>query len=213
MLWNEDMYCENMSCEDVCVFQCKVDWSATMDSAVDWVICVSNRVTRTQRLSLSRAIVLFHSQLRTRLRQASASTLPHCCDDSSNTYYRPQTKFAKVMFLQVCVYPQRGACIAGGVCGGGGGMHGGEGGAWQGAVRGVGGMHGGGHVWWGACMVGGCVAGGVHGRGACVADTTRYCQWAGCTHPTEMHSCLIENNGVAVDLGCNSFSNNSIVFN
>ena len=49
-----------------------------------------------------------------------------------------------------------------------GGMRGGEGGAWQGAVRGVGGMHGGGHVWWGACMVGGCVAGGgAWQRGMC----------------------------------------------
>ena len=38
-------------------------------------------------------------------------------------YYRPQTKFAKVMFLQVSVCPQGGACMAGkgGMCGWGGG--------------------------------------------------------------------------------------------
>ena len=81
-------------------------------------------------------------------------------------YYRPQTKFAKVMFLQVSVCPQSGggacvagghawqwACVAGGAC-----MVGGC--AWQG------GMHGGGHAWQGWQ--------GVHGRGAYVADTTRY---------------------------------------
>ena len=63
------------------------------------------------------------------------------------SYYRPQTKFAKVMFLHVsvshsvhrgpcvageCVWPWgmhgRGACMAGGVC--------------------PGGVHGGGHAWW-----------------------------------------------------------------
>ena len=50
-------------------------------------------------------------------------------------YYRPQTKFAKVMFSQVSVCPRReGACMAGGMRGrgmcradGGGGMHGGAG--------------------------------------------------------------------------------------
>ena len=55
-------------------------------------------------------------------------------------HYCPQTKFAKVMFLQVSVCPQGGvrdggACMAGR----------------------------GGHAWLGAC-----VTGGVHGRGACV---------------------------------------------
>ena len=69
-------------------------------------------------------------------------------------YYRPQTKFAKVMFLQVSVCPQgewdvhgrRGhvwqsrVCMAGGMCGMG--VHGG-GHVWQGDV------HGGGHAWQG----------------------------------------------------------------
>ena len=81
------------------------------------------------------------------------------------TFYRPQTKFAKVMFLQVSVCPHGGACM---VAPGGcvwllwGGMHG--------CSRGHvwllwGGMHccsPGGHAWflgsmhgcsWGACMV------------------------------------------------------------
>ena len=40
-------------------------------------------------------------------------------------YYRPQTKFAKVMFLHVSVCPQVG-----------------RGRAWQGGVRGGGGVHG-----------------------------------------------------------------------
>ena len=55
-----------------------------------------------------------------------------------------------------------------------------EGHVWQGCVHGRGIMHGMGHVWWGACVVGGmcggghvwqgsmcgraCVAGGMHGR-------------------------------------------------
>ena len=45
----------------------------------------------------------------------------------------------------------------------------------------------GGHAWHGG--VRGSWAGGMHGRGACVADTTIYGQWAGGTHPTGMHSC------------------------
>ena len=72
--------------------------------------------------------------------------------------YRPQTKFAKVMFLQVSVCPGgavhgRGACMVGGMCGGG--MHG-RGACVVGDMRGRGtcmgecawqeGMHGGGHV-------------------------------------------------------------------
>ena len=62
-------------------------------------------------------------------------------------YYCPQTKFAKVMFLQVSVCSQRGD------------------------------VHGGGHVWWGTCMVGGhvwqgvCMAGGMCGNGACMSCT------------------------------------------
>ena len=68
-----------------------------------------------------------------------------------NDFYRPQTKFAKVMFLQVCVCP-RGR---GGVCGCGG--H-----AWlQGGVHGCRGR-----AWLqGACLVAGgvcVVAGGMH---------------------------------------------------
>ena len=80
---------------------------------------------------------------------------------SFQCYYRPQRKFAKVMFLQVCVCPQgvcgRGMCKDGGLHGRGGGH------AMQGVCM-VGGMHGGGHAWQGAC-----VAGGMHGRGACMA--------------------------------------------
>ena len=41
-----------------------------------------------------------------------------------------------------------------------------------------------GHAWQAACM-----AGGMCGRGACVADTTRYGQWVGVMYPTGMHSC------------------------
>ena len=63
-------------------------------------------------------------------------------------HYRPQTKFAKVMFLQVSVCPR-----GGGVCGRG--EHAWRGGhAWQG-----------GHAWWGHRWHGACMAGGVHGRG------------------------------------------------
>ena len=87
-------------------------------------------------------------------------------------YYRPQTMFAKVMFLQVSVSHSvhRGEGVRGrGMHGGGGGMCGRERG-------GVGGVHG--------------VGGGMH---ACIppADTiaTAYSEWAGGTHPTGMHSC------------------------
>ena len=106
-------------------------------------------------------------------------------------YYRPQTKFAKVMFLQVCVCPQGGggwghacfwgrvhayflggcACFPGGVC------------ASRGHVCFLGGMRGcrgcawlqGGHAWL---------------QGGHAWDTTRYGQWAGGTHNTGMHSCF-----------------------
>ena len=40
-----------------------------------------------------------------------------------------------------------------------GGMHGG-GDVWGACMAG-----GGGHVWWGTCMVGVCMMGGMHGRG------------------------------------------------
>ena len=88
-----------------------------------------------------------------------------CCN------YRPQTKFAKVMFLQVSVCPQGGHAwlLAGGVCmvapGGacvvapGGACMVALGGCMVGCSQGgLGGMCGcsqGGHAWllWGACMV------------------------------------------------------------
>ena len=58
------------------------------------------------------------------------------------------------------------------------------------------GMCGGEHVW-GVCLVGGhawCgsaggVAGGMRGRGACVAGETATA--VGGTHPTGMHPCLL----------------------
>ena len=91
----------------------------------------------------------------------------------------------------------RGACMVGGMCGSGrawwGGMCG-RGVHGRGACMAGRGMHGReGHAWQGACM-----AGSMHGRGcawqgACVADTTRYSQWAGSTHPTGMHSCYQSN--------------------
>ena len=57
--------------------------------------------------------------------------------------YRPQTKFAKVMFLQVSAVHGGGGCVRDG------GMHG-RGHVWQG------GLHGRGHVG-GGCLVGGGV--------------------------------------------------------
>ena len=83
------------------------------------------------------------------------------------------------IFTPVCqsFCSQRGHVWQGGMRGGG---H-----AWWGDMHGRGwGVSGGGHVWWGAC-----VAGGVCGGGACMADTMRYGQRAGGTHPTGMHSC------------------------
>ena len=73
----------------------------------------------------------------------------------------------------------RGACVVGGVCGGG-------------------------HVWKGVCMVGGVHDRGVHGGGACVAGGR---VWWGTvmagetatavdgTHPNGMHSCLVNSSG------------------
>ena len=93
-----------------------------------------------------------------------------CCQTHGRKfvpYYRPQTKFAKVMFLHVSVCPQgKGACMAGGMHGRGacmtGGVHG-----WRAYM--VGGMHGRRHLWQGACMAGGCAwLGGMRGRGMCV---------------------------------------------
>ena len=74
------------------------------------------------------------------------------------TFYRPQTKFAKVIFSQVSVCPQGGhACYA---C-----------------------------PPWHAHPLGPEHA--PPGTYAPLADTTRCGQWAGGTHPTGMHSCLI----------------------
>ena len=43
----------------------------------------------------------------------------------------------------------------------------------------------------GYCMAGGaCIQGGMHSMHTPPADTMRYGQCAGGTHPTEMHSCL-----------------------
>ena len=77
--------------------------------------------------------------------------------------YRPQTKFAKVMFLQVSVCPQgggvrgcsRGACVIAPGLGGVYGFFGGGGCSWGACVIAAGGVHG-------------CSGGGVHvfsGRG------------------------------------------------
>ena len=93
------------------------------------------------------------------------------------SYYRPQTKFAKVMFLHLSVSHSvheggvcgGGACVAwgdvGGMCGGGRGC------VWQGGMHGRG-VHGRGHAWWGACVAWGGVWGGMCGRG-------KGCVWQG----------------------------------
>ena len=63
------------------------------------------------------------------------------CEMFYVNFYRPQTKFAKVIFLHLFVSHSvhRGACVAG-VC-----------------------------AWWGACMVGACVVeGACMAEGACV---------------------------------------------
>ena len=115
----------------------------------------------------------------------------------SPCFYRPQTKFAKVMFSQVSVCPQ------GGMHGRGGGacMAGGH--AWQGVCM-AGGMHGRGCAWQGVCTAGGaCVAGagcvwqgGMHGRGyvwqqgACMAGDMcgRVCAWQWGMHGRRGHA-------------------------
>ena len=65
-------------------------------------------------------------------------------------FYRQQTKFAKVMSLQVSVCPRGGACVAPGMgCAWQGGMHGREGAYVAGGVHGGGAYvcgRGGGHV-------------------------------------------------------------------
>ena len=95
--------------------------------------------------------------------------------------YRPQTKFAKVIFSQVSVCSQgggvhgKGVCMAGGMCGRGACMAGGC--ACQGCMHGWGVCMSGGHAWQGACMTG-----GMHGTGVCVAGgvwLTRGHAWQG----------------------------------
>ena len=92
---------------------------------------------------------------------------------NSAYFYRPQTKFANVMFLQVSVCQREGGggnvwymawsgwCAwQGGMCGRGACV---VGDAWQG------GMHGRGHAWpGGMCGRGVCMEGGMCGRGACM---------------------------------------------
>ena len=92
----------------------------------------------------------------------------HLTDNATSSSYRPQTKFAKVMFLQVSVCPHRGG---GGMCGFIGGvcvvLFGGHAWFYPGGVRGF--IRGacmvlfrGGHVWF--------YLGGVHGfiQGVCM---------------------------------------------
>ena len=63
------------------------------------------------------------------------------------------------------------------------------------------GVHGRGHVWWGACLVGGrtwqrgacmvvgaCVAGGMCGRGVCMAG--RHGWWGACVAGGHAHSLM-----------------------
>ena len=129
--------------------------------------------------------------------------------------YRPQTKFAKVMFLQVsvilstgegwvvapggaCVVAPGGACVVapGGTCvvGPGGGMRGCSRGGVCGYSRGACMVALGGHAW---LLPGGCMCG--CSGGACVVALggmcgflMRYGQWVGGMHPTGMHSCLVD---------------------
>ena len=70
-----------------------------------------------------------------------------------SNFYRPQRKFAKVMFLQVSVCPLGG--VAGKVC-----MAGGVSGREPCVARG--------HAWWGHAWQGGMNGRGMCGRGTCV---------------------------------------------
>ena len=139
----------------------------------------------------------------------SQSGMPIPKGDSPTYYYRPQTKFPKVMFLQVSVCPHWGACMV----------------LFRGACMVLFGGHewiylGGVVLFRGACMVlfgGVCVvlfgghawfysgghawfySGGMCGfiRGACMvfsvfSDTMRYGQWAGGVHPTGVRSCFCQ---------------------
>ena len=99
--------------------------------------------------------------------ETALSTAPISLKYKEHFYYRPQRSSGKVIFSEACVKNSvRGGMRGGrGVRGCGGTCV--VGGAWQG-VHGsracMGGVHDRGHVWQGACM-----AGGMCGRGACVA--------------------------------------------
>ena len=71
----------------------------------------------------------------------------HDSNLQKKTFYRPQMKFAEVLFSQVSVCPQ-GACVVKGACVGKGGVHG------------EGGRHGGG----GVCVAVAVWGGGMRGR-------------------------------------------------
>ena len=93
-------------------------------------------------------------------------------------YYRPKTKFAKVMFSQVSVCPQGGVHVwwVGGMCGGG-----------HACVVGGGACVVGGHAWWwGACVAGGHAWwGDMHGGGPCMAGGA----WVGGGHAWQEGMC------------------------
>ena len=105
-------------------------------------------------------------------------------------YYRPQTRFAKVMCLHLSVSHSvhGGACVARGACVAGGHVWRGVC-AWHKGACVAGGMHdwacvAGGHAWQGACMVGRCAC---HAHPPTLRHTVSQC--AGGTYPTGMHSC------------------------
>ena len=74
-------------------------------------------------------------------------------------FYRPQTKFAKVMFSQVSVCPQGGGHACRGGCG-----------RW--------------HAWWGVSIAGSCMAGRHAWQGECAWQGAcgRGCAWQGGMH-------------------------------
>ena len=138
------------------------------------------------------------------------STVEVCCPYSSHLYwevsntksmvltcYRLQTKFAKVMFLQVSVYPQgggmrgRGACMTGGHAWQGGCAYG-RGDVHGRVVCGRGSMHGRGmgRSVHGRGVCGRrCMAGGMHGGGACMVGGMhgRECAWWVACMPCMLH--------------------------
>ena len=83
--------------------------------------------------------------------------------------------WGKVIYLQVCVYPQGGCLVPGGAF---------SGGAWSGGSGPGGGVPGPGE---GECLL----WGGAWGvPGGCLVETPQTATAAGGTHPTGMHSCL-----------------------